>query len=290
MRLPAVCFALLTLFALPAFAESLPRAIYVDPPDDPHAPARMEVLHIPSGGLQINGIAYVAGGTGRHPAVLLLHGMPGNEKNLDLAQAMRRAGWTVVAINYRGTWGSPGAFHFSQVLEDAGAALAYLRAPETAARLGIDPKRIALVGHSMGGWASAHVLTQDTGLLGAALISPADIARIGKDSRDAALAFVEDDRETVAETATETLADEMVAHADDWQLPPLAPKLADSRVLVLYSGDVFKHDAEKLIDAMKATKTKKLTVGYTATDHAWSDHRIALQAQVINWLEALPAK
>lgn len=290
MRSFAVCLVFLCLAAPLAMAQSLPRAIYVDPPDDPHAPARLEVLHIPSGEVKINGLAYIAAGPGPHPTALLLHGMPGNEKNLDLAQAMRRAGWTVVSINYRGTWGSPGPFHYAQTFEDAAAALAYLRDPGNAEKLGIDTKRIVLVGHSMGGWIGAHTLARDPALLGAALISPADIARIGKDGHDAATAFVEDDRETVAETSTETLADEMVAHADDWRLPSLAPKLADSRLLILYSGDAYKHDAETLIDALKAAKSKKLTVGYTATDHAWSDHRIALEAQVIGWLESLPAK
>ena len=47
-------------------------------------------------------------GAGRRPTVVLLHGLPGNEKNLDLAQAIRRAGWNVVTFNYRGSWGSPG--------------------------------------------------------------------------------------------------------------------------------------------------------------------------------------
>jgi hypothetical protein len=49
----------------------------------------MEPLRIPSHGVTINGIAYIAAGAGEHPAVVLLHGLPGNEKNLDLAQAIR---------------------------------------------------------------------------------------------------------------------------------------------------------------------------------------------------------
>ena len=32
-------------------------------------------------------------GLGPHPVVIMLHGFPGNEKNLDLAQSIRRAGW-----------------------------------------------------------------------------------------------------------------------------------------------------------------------------------------------------
>jgi pimeloyl-ACP methyl ester carboxylesterase len=47
--------------------------------------------------------SYVASGTGPRPAVVLLHGFPGNERNLDLAQDMRRAGWDVLYLNYRGS-------------------------------------------------------------------------------------------------------------------------------------------------------------------------------------------
>ena len=43
-------------------AQQLPRAIYTDPPHDTAHPARMEVLHIPSGGVKINGVAYLASG------------------------------------------------------------------------------------------------------------------------------------------------------------------------------------------------------------------------------------
>ncbi len=289
MRLLAACLILLTFTAPAAFADSLPRALYIDPPEDAKNPARFEVLHIPSGGVEINGIAYIPAGPGPHPTVLLLHGMPGNEKNLDLAQAMRRAGWLVVAFNYRGSWGSPGAFHFAQTLEDANAALAYLRAPDNAKRLGADPKHLVLVGHSMGGWISAQTLAHDPDLLGAALISPGDLALIAGRGRDAALSFILDDRETIAQD-NDALADELLAHTEDWKMAALAPQLKDRRLLVLYSHDGLEPHALSLIEALKAEKSKALTVGYTATDHAWSDHRIALEAQVIKWLESLPTK
>jgi pimeloyl-ACP methyl ester carboxylesterase len=289
MRVLAACLVFLSV-AVPAWADSLPRAIYVDPPEDARNPARFEVLHIPSGGVEINGIAYVPAGPGPHPTVLLLHGMPGNEKNLDLAQAMRRAGWLVVAFNYRGSWGSPGAFHFAQTLEDADSVLAWLRQPDIAARLGIDAKRMVIVGHSMGGWVGAQTLAHDPALLGAALISPGDLAMLAGQGRDAVMSFILDDRETIAETGSDALADEMLAHKDDWRMAALAPRLKDRRLLVLYSHDGLESHALSLIDALKAAKSRTLTIGYTATDHAWSDRRIALQAQVINWLESLPAK
>jgi acetyl esterase/lipase len=108
------------------------------------------VLHIPSHGVLINGLIYQPSGAGPHPTLVICHGLPGNEKNLDLAQAARRAGWNAVAFNYRGSWGSPGVYRFAQNLEDADAVLAYLRDPANSARLGIDTKRIAIAGHSMG--------------------------------------------------------------------------------------------------------------------------------------------
>jgi predicted alpha/beta-fold hydrolase len=145
------------LFAsLPLRAQQLPSAIFTDPPRDAQHPARMEVLHIPSGGVNINGVAYLAAGAGTHPTFVLLHGLPGNEKNLDLAQAVRRAGWNAITFNYRGSWGSPGSFRFAQNLEDADAVLAFLRDPVNAKSLGIDTTHLVLAGHSMGGWVTVR--------------------------------------------------------------------------------------------------------------------------------------
>ena len=79
------------LAAKPARPAPLPAAIYTDPLPDKAHPARMEVLHIPSGGVAINGVAYLAAGAGPHPTLVLCHGWPGNEKNLDLAREIGRA-------------------------------------------------------------------------------------------------------------------------------------------------------------------------------------------------------
>src|SRR5882672_9457606 len=137
MRRAILLTAILALAALPAAAQpaNIPEAVYTDAAPDAGHPPRMEVLHIPSGGVLINGVAYLAGGAGPHPTVVLLHGLPGNEKNLDLAQAIRRAGWNVVTFNYRGSWGSPGTFSFEGNLADAKAALAFVRDPANAGPL-----------------------------------------------------------------------------------------------------------------------------------------------------------
>src|SRR6188508_3331608 len=63
---------------------------------DPAYPAEMAELALESGGERLNAILYVAAGRGPHGVVVLLHGHPGNERNLDVAQAIRRAGFSVL--------------------------------------------------------------------------------------------------------------------------------------------------------------------------------------------------
>lgn len=70
-------------------AISIPRAVTGDPRiTDPAHPARMEVIHVPVGGVEILGTVYVAAGAGPHPTMVIFHGLPGVEKNFDLAQAV----------------------------------------------------------------------------------------------------------------------------------------------------------------------------------------------------------
>jgi diadenosine tetraphosphate (Ap4A) HIT family hydrolase len=131
------------------------KAVISDPPADAAVPASMVALQLPSQGAMLNAVLYLASGAGPHPTMVLLHGFPGNEQNLDLAQAVRRAGWNVLTLHYRGSWGSPGAFSFAHAAEDARAALAFLHRNDVWQPYRIDTNRIVIAGHSMGGMMAA---------------------------------------------------------------------------------------------------------------------------------------
>ena len=103
-----------------AYARALATVTH-DPPRDSRHPARNQQLLIDSHGAKMNALFFLAAGAGPHPTMLLLHGLPGNERNLDLAQAVRRAGWNVLTFTYRGAWGSEGDFSISNSLEDSRA-------------------------------------------------------------------------------------------------------------------------------------------------------------------------
>ena len=114
-------------------------------------PASSTELTFTANGQRMSGLIYQAAGKGVHPTALLLHGYPGNEKNLDVAQALRSKGWNVVFFHYRGSWGSEGEFSFINAEQDVQTVLAYISDSKNAAKLRIDRQLISLIGHSMGG-------------------------------------------------------------------------------------------------------------------------------------------
>jgi len=284
MRLVGVLLAGSSIIAL---AQSVPSAIYTDPAPDKAHPAKMTVLHMPSHGALINGIVYQPSGAGAHPTAVICHGLPGNEKNLDLAQALRRAGWNAVTFNYRGSWGSPGNFRFAQNLEDAAAVLAYLRDPANVQALGVDVSRIAIIGHSMGGWVAAHTAAKDHGLIGAVLISAADIGRLGDMPRPALAKMMADNMESLVGVTAESMADEVLANAQSFRFVNTAEGLSQLPLLVLTSDDGLAPQADALVKAIEAAGGHKTTSLHFATDHGWSDRRITLESEIIKWLRGL---
>ena len=283
----AIAAALLALpLPAPAQTPEIPAAIYTDPPADKAHPAAMEVVHIPTGKVEINGVVYIPAGPGPHPTVVLYHGLPGNEKSLDLAQAMRRAGWTVVTFNYRGSWGSPGQYRFAQNLEDANAVLAFARDPANAAKLRIDPKRLVIMGHSMGGWVTALTAAKDKQLIGAAMISAANLGRFGQAPRDQLAAGMKTNgQEALAGTSPEIMADELIANADAFDLMKTAPALTSTNLFILSSDDGLAPQTDALAKAIRDGGGAKVKTLHVATDHSWSDARVRLQSEVLGWLQ-----
>ena len=287
MRALYFATAVLLTFSAAVNAQTAPSAIYTDPPADPAHPAGMVVLHIPSHGVLINGIVYTPSGAGPHPTIVICHGLPGNEKNLDLAQALRRAGWNAVTFNYRGAWGSPGTYRFAQNLEDADAVLAYLREPSTAAKLQIDTKRIVLAGHSMGGWVTVMTAAHDHALAGAILISAADMGVLGKMQHDKLVAEMADNMEGLAGVTAESMANEDAQHSKAFGFANAIPGLKDVRMLVLSANDGLAPQTDALIQAIQAEGGHNIESVHAATDHGWSDRRIFLESTIIDWLSTL---
>jgi pimeloyl-ACP methyl ester carboxylesterase len=289
-------FASVVLFAL-----SLIPALHAQPQSrKAEDRAAMESIQISSHGSLMNGLVYVAAGAGPHPVAVLLHGFPGNEQNLDLAQDIRRAGWDVVFFHYRGSWGSPGAYSFSNGIEDVAAAVAWVRDPANAAKIHADSSRIALVGHSMGGFFAVQEAGADPALLGVALISAADIGgRVpenlpkiaqGTARKRIAAALASEGMAPLAGCTPESLAQDVLDHAATWRFSANAKALSTRPLLIATADDGLQTADDALGEAAKKLGDGVVQMQHFATDHSYSDQRQELSALVIAWLKSLPTK
>ncbi|THD52689.1 alpha/beta hydrolase [Phenylobacterium sp.] len=273
-----------------AVAQTSP--IFADPPQDSAHPARMEVVHIPTHGVKINGVFYLAAGAGPHPTMVFFHGMPGNEQNLDLAQAARRTGWNVLTLHYRGSWGSPGTYSYRHLIEDGVAVLAFVRAPATAAAFGVDVHRIVLAGHSSGGFVAVNTAVRAAPVQGLVLVSGTDDAGealAAKASPDSWRKFVKDGYdglETLVGCTPVGLAQQLLPHGKDWTFAAAAPKLRGVPLLVITSDDGFAPEGDALAAAVGKLGGPAPKTVHFATDHPYSDRRIALQQTLADWLVA----
>ncbi|WP_296952921.1 alpha/beta fold hydrolase [uncultured Massilia sp.] len=269
-----------------------PRAVVADPAQDARHPAANRQVLILNRGDGMNALFMLAAGAGPKPTLLLLHGLPGNEQNLDLAQAARRAGWNVLTMHYRGSWGSAGRFTLAGAGDDVDAAMAFLRDPATVQRFGIDTRRIVVAGHSMGGFfAARHAASHD--VAGAILLDPWNIGATGKDVRahpetrqDRIAAMGEDFGTSLAGTDAATLMREVEQHADDWDLADAAAGLARKPLLVVGAQRGSAAAVAPVVAAVKAQPGAQVQALTLASDHAFADQRIALAAAVVRWLDA----
>ena len=254
-------------------------------------PPSKEELSFTSGGVRLNGFMYVAEGVAPHPTVILLHGYPGVERNLDLAQAMRRAGMNVLYFNYRGSWGSGGTFSFSNAQEDVASAIRYVRSPEAVRRLRVDPHRVALIGHSMGGWLAFLGAAQDPSIACVGGIEAADMTYIGglKPSHEAdSAALVYANWLTAPGGPLRGSGDSLVASrkatAGKWNLSHHASELAGRTMLLLDNHLNAPH--QSVVAAFRKAGARQLTADVWKTDHNFSDRRIELAHTVIAWLHS----
>lgn len=262
--------------------------VSMDPPSpDPAYPPVFHELLIPSHEVMLSGIMLGANGAGPHPTVLLLHGFPGNEKNLDLAQSLRRAGYNVLFFHYRGAWGSQGDYTIGGQSGDVAAVLDYVR--ENADRLRADTKQLSVIGHSLGGFTALRATAQIKELncaVGLAAYNFEPEAGYTEEQRNGRDAYV--DQLFMLHNLTGTkMTTEVAENAEAFDTRNLAPLLSGKSVLLIAASEdkaVPPAMQARVVAAYEKNPDINLKAEVIPGDHAFSVSRIRLQRMVIDWM------
>ncbi|GHO42034.1 alpha/beta hydrolase family protein [Ktedonospora formicarum] len=266
-------------------------------PLDEQYPATLIPLTFNSHGQQLVGRILVAQGIGPHPTILLLHGFPGDEQNGDLAHIFRRAGWNVMTFHYRGAWGSQGSFSFTHVFEDIPIALDLLRTHEMREQCRVDPERIVLIGHSMGGFAALLTAASDPSLHAVASLAGFHFGPFAQLLRqDASLhtSIVRDWKTCLPALrgiSAEQLVQEVLDQAEQWTLDQCLDQLSQHRVFLLAGSrdTVAPPDLHHtpLVAALEQCPAPRIRSAILHTDHAFSDARVTLAQHLLSWLDEI---
>jgi uncharacterized protein len=233
---------------------------------------------IQSGGHRLLGTLFMARGDEPKPTALILHGIPGIEKNYGIAYALRDRGWNALIFHYRGCWGSHGSYHVPTIPDDVRAAMDELTNGKYPI---VDAKKLVLIGHSLGGWAAI--------LTGATDPRPRAIAVIGAvtDPRKFPL-----DNPNTARFYTpwltgitpDELAQQWTSLDEHFSPVKQVSKISPRPLLILHSeaDEEVPVEHARLLYAY-AEEPKQIAL-HPDANHAFIWHRAWLKEQLMDWL------
>jgi uncharacterized protein len=254
----------------------------------------MQQILLPSHGSNLLGVFYLAAGAGPHPTAVIFHGFPGFEQNLDIAQTLRAHGWNILAMHYRGSWGVKGNFSFEHAAEDADTQVQFLLDPANTEKYRIDPHRIVVIGHSMGGYMAASAIAHNPQVAAAVLISAWNIGAGFENRRqpeskpstvaDEAKALSKDNNlAPLAGTSGLALAREIRAHQQSLNFLSLAAQIAPRPVFVITASEGLAPADHALVEAITKSGDTHVTERHWNTDHSYSGQRAELAEAILQW-------
>lgn len=197
-------------------------------------------------------------------------------------------------FHYRGSWGTGGSWSWAHVLQDAARVAGAVRDPAIAQAHRLDPRRLAVVGHSLGGFAALMTAAADPSIAAVASVAGFDFSaaaaacRAGPAGRASYAEAFGSDLLPLRGTSGQALVAEMEQAGEAWSLAALAPRLDPRPVLLIGAGrDTITPAAvhhQPVVDAYLAHPGIQLEHYVFADDHALSGHRVALARAVVKFL------
>ena len=250
-----------------------------------------------SEGYVLKGRFYPAKGKGPFATILLLQGFPGSEGDLlGLGERISASGMNAFTFNYRGTHKSEGRFSLENTIGDIQAALGYLNTAGTIREFNIDTSNIVLCGYSYGGgmaltFAASHseitriisVAGTDHGEFAREYLHNESMAEVINDAFDKLKA-----PEGPVRFEGHVALQELIKHADLYDLRLGAPKLADREILLIGGWDDVNITIENhllpLYRALRNEGAQNVEFIVYQTNHSLENVREKLAEDIIEWL------
>lgn len=229
--------------------------------------------------------------TSTAPLVLMMHGQPGGDNNVDVAAYLRAHGYAAATFSYRGVWGSHGDYCLSHNIEDVISVVNYLRENATANR--IDPQRVYLFGHSMGGFSALNAIAAGLKVSGAILMAPCDIGYRYLYHQEAVTSGLRNSVQTgyFHMPTADYMEQDLAQHAAEWHFPNMAPRLDPSIPYRFIGGarDVTTPPEQHIRPLLNRLQELGLDFRYTELNdgHMFPVSRVKLAKTVLGFLESM---
>ena len=241
------------------------------------------------------GLVYLADGEGPHKTLLLLHGFPGNEKNLDIAHMIRRGGYNVLVFHYSGSWGSRGSYSFSQNYRDLQAVRSIMADAAFAREHRIDRDNIYLAGHSVGGFLTLLAARDGLDFKGFAPLAPynlgkqAERIRVGdKEAFGETLELFRGGMAPLSGATPESLMEDILDNHDGWDLLGDPSAYSERKMLLVMAAEdrcAWPKIHQVPVAETLARAGGDKTVVSLSCSHDFPDKRVSVAEAIFEWLE-----
>jgi uncharacterized protein len=238
----------------------------------------VESVHFPSGDAELVGVMYPAVGVGPRPTLLLLHGIPGSEKNVDISYRLREMGWHSLILHFKGAWGSGGLYDMTMHPDDAIAAIDYLL--NTKADWEVEPTKLAVLGYSLGSRAAliaAHRDPRVKAVISIAGVADFDELMLSDDFYTGATAFLKAESPAQLSQQWSRLggAENPISIIGGLTQPTLLIHGTQDEVIPYWMAPALHEASNKRADF----------VTIEGADHTYTQHRVQLLETVTGWLD-----
>ncbi len=269
---------IILLININGFSQSSSNKPFKDFTNHSKSPAFNEEMILTVKNDTIAGYAFIANGEKAKETILLLHGLPGNDNQFDIAQSIRRTGRNVIHFNYRGSWGSQGDFLYSNSLEDVNLIIAYLSKPENAKRLRINTAAFVVIGRSYGGGIALIQGSKNEQIKKVIAISSMNAGfRFHSTQNLSELSLWKDylNKQIMLNVNPNAFLQEILDHKEKFNVVTYKNLLKNKKVLLIESRKNNHHWIQLL---------ENINIKMIESDHNFISNRIELTTTIIEWL------